>query len=335
MLQLVIKRLLISLPTLIALTFAVFVLVKAVPGDPAMLMLGERASAKELAHVREELGLNRPWYVQYGRFLGDLVLHGDLGRSIKSNEQISHILANKFPATAELAIAAMIFAILIGIPTGLLSSIWPGTFLDFLSMTIAVAGVSMPIFWLALMLIWFFGLQLGWLPLSGRLGIEFSYEPWSGLLLLDSIRAGDWDMLVDALRHLLLPAIALGTIPMAIIARMTRSSMLEVLKQDYVRTARAKGLGLRAVVLKHALKNAGIPILTILGLQFGLLLGGAIITETVFSWPGIGSWLLECVSSRDFPALQGGVLLVASAFVLVNLVVDLLYRTLDPRMRIS
>ena len=335
MLQLVIKRILISLPTLVALTFAVFVLIKAVPGDPAMLMLGERASAEELAHVREDLGLNRPWYVQYGRFLGDLVLHGDLGRSIKSNEQISHILANKFPATAELAIAAMIFAILIGIPTGLFSSIWPGTFLDFLSMTVAVAGVSMPIFWLALMLIWFFGLQLGWLPLSGRLGIEFSYEPWSGLLLLDSLRAGDWDMFVDALRHLLLPAIALGTIPMAIIARMTRSSMLEVLKQDYVRTARAKGLGLRAVVLKHALKNAGIPILTILGLQFGLLLGGAIITETVFSWPGIGSWLLECVSSRDFPALQGGVLLVASAFVLVNLVVDLLYRTLDPRMRIN
>lgn len=334
MIQIVLKRILISIPTLFILTLAVFLLVKAVPGDPAQLMLGERATAESLAQVREEMGLNKPWYVQYGMFANGL-LHGDLGRSIKSNEEVLTILSYKFPATMELAVAAMIFAIILGIPAGLISSIWPGTLFDFASMSLAVTGVSTPIFWLALMLIYIFGLQLNWLPLSGRLGIESSYEPWTGLIFIDSIKTLDFDLFVDGLKHIILPAVALGTIPMAIIARMTRSAMLEVLQQDYVRTAKAKGLAFSSVFLKHALKNASIPILTILGLQFGLLLGGAIITETVFSWPGIGSWLLEAVFSRDYPALQGGVLTVATAFVVVNLVVDLLYRSLDPRMRVQ
>ena len=335
MIQIVLKRLLVTIPTLVALTFVVFLLVKAVPGDPAQLILGERASAESLAKVRMDLGLDRPWYVQYAKFAGGLFLHGDFGRSIKSHEEISAILLNKFPATFELATLAMVFAIFLGIPAGLVSSIWPGTFFDFISMSIAVAGVSMPIFWLALMLIYVFGLQLQWFPLSGRLGIESNYEPSTGLIFLDSLAKGDLGLFWDGVKHICLPAVALGTIPMAIIARMTRASMLEVMLQDYVRTAKAKGLSFSSVFLKHALKNAAVPILTILGLQFGLLLGGAIITETVFSWPGIGSWLLESVFSRDYPALQGGILIVATAFVLVNLCVDLLYRFVDPRMRVE
>jgi peptide/nickel transport system permease protein len=230
---------------------------------------------------------------------------------------------------------AMVFAIIIGIPTGLVAAIRPASIVDFSSMSIAMVGVSMPIFWLALVLTWVFGLELGWFPISGRLSIDFYYEPVTGFVFIDSILAKDWAMLGDALWHIVLPAIALGTIPMAFLARITRASMLEVIKQDYVRTAKAKGVAMWLVYTKHALKNAFIPILTVLGLQFGLLLGGAIITETIFAWPGIGSWLLESVTSRDYPALIGGVLVVAIAFVLVNLVTDLLYRVFDPRMRVA
>ena len=332
---LILRRLLAMIPTLLGLSLAIFLMVKAIPGDPAMLLLGDRADAESLASVRADLGLDRPWYEQYGLFLKRAVVDGDLGRSIKSKEPITTILADKFPATIELAICAILFAMLIGIPMGLLAAIRPGSIFDVGAMSIAVVGVSMPIFWLALMLIWLFGLLLGWLPLSGRMGIEYTYEAQTGFLLFDAMIAGEWGMFWDAVAHLVLPAIALGTIPMAFFARITRGSMLEVTRSDYVRTARAKGLAFTKVYLKHAFKNAAIPILTVLGLQFGLLLGGAIITETVFAWPGLGRWLVESVAARDVPAIEGGVLIVAVAVVTVNLLTDLAYRVVDPRVRVS
>jgi peptide/nickel transport system permease protein len=335
MLVLLVKRLLITLPTLLALTVVVFLMVKAVPGDPAQLLLGERANKQALEAMRHEMGLDRPLAVQYGKFLQKVLTEGDFGRSLNSQEEVIDIIRQKFPATMELAFMAMVFAVTIGIPAGLLAAIWPATVVDFSSMSLAVTGVSMPIFWLALILTWIFGLELGWFPISGRLGIDFYYEPVTGLVLVDALLAGNFAMLKDALWHLVLPGVALGTIPMAFLARITRASMLEVVKQDYIRTAKAKGMAMWLVYSKHALKNAFIPILTMLGLQFGLLLGGAIITETIFAWPGIGSWLLESVNARDYPALEGGILVTSTAFVLVNLVVDLLYRVFDPRVRVS
>ncbi len=323
------------MPTLLALTLAVFLMVKAIPGDPALMLLGERASPEALHEMREELGLNDPLPTQYFGFLKKLVVEGDMGRSLNSSEKISDIIAAKFPATMELALFAMIFAICIGIPSGLFAAIWPGTLIDFTSMSVAIAGVSMPVFWLAMVLTWIFGLELGWMPISQRVGIDFFYDPITGFVLLDSLLTKDYEMFWDGLKHLTLPAITLGTIPMAFLARITRASMLEVLGQDFIRTAKAKGLVMYMVYLKHALKNAAIPLLTVLGLQFGLLLGGAIITETVFSWPGIGSWLLDSVNARDYPALEIGILITASSFVVVNTVVDLLYGLFDPRVRVG
>jgi len=333
--KLLARRLIVAVPTLLGLTLVVFFMLKAVPGDPAMLMLGDRASPETLAEFRQVLGLDQPWHIQYGKFMQRLVIEGDLGRSIASQENVGKIIAEKFPATVELAVAAMCFALLIGVPMGLFAALKPGSVVDATAMTAAVFGVSMPIFWLALILIWIFGLQLDWLPMSGRLGIETTWEPLSNFVILDAIWMRDVELLQDGFRHLILPAIALGTIPMAFLARITRAAMIEVLSQDYVRTARAKGLAASLVYVKHALKNAMIPILTVLGLQFGLLLGGAIITETVFAWPGIGSFLLESVNARDYPALQGGILVTAIAFVAVNFVVDLTYRVFDPRMRVN
>ncbi len=334
-LTLIAKRILIAIPTLLALTLVVFLMVKAVPGDPAQILLGERASADAIATLRRDMGLDQPLLVQYGIFLKKLIFEFDLGRSIASNEDVIDVIAHKFPATMELAIAGMLFAIIIGIPTGLFAAIWPATIIDFLSMTVATVGVSMPIFWLALVLTWIFGLELGLFPMSGRLGIEFYYEPVTGFVFIDSLLASDWSMFTDGLMHIVLPAVALGTIPIAFLARITRASMIEVVKQDYIRTAKSKGLRMWMVYCKHALKNAFIPILTVLGLQFGVLLGGAIITETIFAWPGIGSWLLESVNARDYTALEGGILVTASAFVIVNMAVDLLYRVFDPRMRLT
>jgi peptide/nickel transport system permease protein len=334
-LTLLAKRILVAIPTLISLTLVVFLMVKAIPGDPALMLLGEHADKESLEHTRHELGLDRPWYVQYGTFVKKLVVDFDLGRSLSTQEDIASVIKQKFPATIELAVAGMFFAALIGIPTGLLAAIRPGTLIDFSSMSVAMVGVSMPIFWLALVLTWIFGLELGWFPISGRLGIDFYYEPVTGLVFVDAVIARDWAMLRDALWHIVLPGIALGTIPMAFLARITRAAMLEVVQQDYVRTAKAKGVSMLLVYAKHALKNAFIPILTVIGLQFGLLLGGAIITETIFAWPGVGSWLLESVASRDYNALEAGILVVATAFVVVNLAVDILYRAFDPRMRVS
>jgi peptide/nickel transport system permease protein len=333
LLKLLLRRVMVTVPTLLGLTLVVFFMIKAVPGDSALLLLGERASAESLEEFRRVLGLDQPWHVQYGRFMSRVLVEGDLGRSVVTQQPVTQILMEKFPATVELASAAMIFAMLVGIPMGLLAAMKPGSIIDVGSMSSAVFGVSMPIFWLALMLIWIFGLTLEWLPISGRIGIEQTWDPVTGFVFLDALIAGNPELLLSACAHIILPAVALGTIPMAFLARITRSSMIEVLSQDYVRTARAKGVGQFLIVTRHALKNAAIPVLTVLGLQFGLLLGGAIITETVFAWPGIGSFLLEAVGSRDYPSLQGGILVTATAFVAVNLVVDIAYRAFDPRMR--
>lgn len=325
----------VTVPTLLGLTLLVFMMVKSIPGDPAQLLLGDKATPDALIEVRKQMGLDQPLPVQYGIFIKNLAA-GDLGRSAISGRSINEILFEKFPATIELSIAAMIFAVLVGVPLGYFAALRAGTWFDFASMAGAVAGVSLPVFWLGLLLVWFFGVQFDLLPISGRLAIEFvDFEGKTGFMLLDAILQGNWEVFQSAFSHLILPAITLGTIPMSFLARMTRASLMEVLNQDYVRTAFSKGLANHDVYGRHAFKNAMIPILTIAGLQFGLLLGGAMITETIFSWPGVGSWLLDALHSRDVPAIEGGVLTVACAFVVVNLFVDLLYRSLDPRVRVS
>lgn len=334
MLDLILKRLAVTVPTLLALTFILFSMVKAVPGDPAQLLLGDRASAESLKAIRAELGLDKPFLVQYGIYMKKLILERDLGRSIKSEEKISEIIAAKLPATFELAVGAMIIACFVGIPIGMLASYKPGSVIDFSVMAGAVTGLSMPVFWLGLLLMLFFGLELGWFPISGRLAVDYYYEQRSGFLLFDSLfYEHDFEMFKSALSHLALPALTLATIPTAFLARMTRSSMLESLSQDYIRTAKSKGLSFAAIYGKHAFKNASLPIVTVLGLQFGTLLGGAMITETIFSWPGMGRWILESVSARDFPAIVGGVMVVASCFIFINLIVDIGYKFIDPRMR--
>lgn len=328
------KRLLALVPTLLAISFVVFFMIHLAPGDPAQSILGERATPEALSMLRHQMGLDRPLHVQYAIYLRD-VLHGDLGRSISTHEEVAVELSQRFPATLELALASMIFAAFVGIAAGIYSAARRGTWVDGITMVGALVGVSMPIFWLGLMLILLFAVQLGWFPLSGRFTSGMSVVPITHLAILDSLLRGRPDVAWDALKHLVLPAVALGTIPMAVIARMTRSSVLEILGQDYVRTARAKGLPEWKVVLKHVLKNSFIPILTVLGLEFGSLLGGAIITETIFAWPGVGRYLLLSVEARDFRAVQAGVMMVASLFVMVNLVVDLLYAVFDPRIKYS
>jgi len=328
----ILKRFLALIPTLLGITVLVFLMVHLVPGDPAQVMLGERASAETLAKLRVELGLDQPLHIQFSGYLGNL-LHGDLGRSIKSRERIAVELGARFPATLELALVSMVLACLIGLGAGILSAVRRNSLWDYVGMTVSLAGVSLPIFWLGLMMIMFFSVWLGLFPVSGRLSAHIFVSSVTGLYLIDSLIAGDFMAFGDVLWHLVLPGITLGTVPAAVIVRMTRSSLLEVLREDYVRTAWAKGLSERVVVLRHALRNAFIPILTVISLQFGYLLGGAVMTESIFAWPGLGRWLILAVYSRDFPAIQGGVLLVAVTFVLVNLIADLLYAWLDPRIK--
>lgn len=334
MFELVFRRISVTVPTLIAMTFILFCMIKAVPGDPAQLILGERASPEALAQVRQELGLDKPFITQYLVYIENLFIEGDFGRSIKTDEKIITIISQKLPATIELALGAILIATLLGIPVGILASLKPGSLFDFSAMFGAVLGVSMPVFWLGLLLMLFFGLELGWFPISGRLSVDFFYEPTTGFLLFDSlVHEKDTEMFKNALSHLVLPAVTLATIPLAFLARMTRSSMLESLSQDYIRTAKAKGLSPFSIYCKHALRNASLPIITVTGLQFGTLLGGAMITETIFSWPGMGRWILDSVSARDFPAIQAGVLVIATCFIVINLLVDIGYRFLDPRLQ--
>ena len=321
--------------SLLGVSILVFWMVHLIPGDPALMILGERANEAALQELREQMGLDQPKAVQYARFLSDLS-RLDLGRSFRTKGLVAEEIGWHFPPTAELTLAAMMFATVFGILAGVVSAINRGGFWDFATMFGALAGISIPIFWLGLMLILLFAHQLDLFPVSGRLDalLDLEIERRTNFMLLDTLLAGNLAAFADAVWHLILPAITLGTVPLAIITRMTRSSLLEVLNQQYITTAYAKGLSQWIVVGKHALKNSLIPVITVIGLEFGYLLGGAILTEHIFSWPGIGSWLLKAVEARDIRPIQGGVLFIAALFMSVNLIVDLLYAYIDPRIRV-
>lgn len=327
-----IKRILLVIPVLIGVSILAFSILHLIPGDPAQVILGERSTPQALAQLREDLGLNEPLYYQYFTFMKN-VLKGDFGKSIITNESVSTELFTAFATTLELTFLAMLIAIIVGISVGTLAAVKQYSIFDNVSMVGALMGVSMPIFWLGLLMIWLFSYKLGWLPASGRLAVTFDVERVTNFIFIDTLIAGNFKAFVDALKHLIMPAVALATIPMAIIARMTRSSMLEVMRQDYIRTARAKGLSEWVVIFKHSIKNAFLPIITVIGLQVGLLLGGAVMTETIFSLPGLGRKMYKSIMARDYPMVQGGILLIAFFFVLVNLIVDILYMYIDPRIK--
>jgi len=327
------KRLGLVLPTFLGITILVFSLIRLLPGDPVEALSGERGMTPErYQRLIHEFGLDRPLYVQYGEYVWR-ALHGDLGLSTITHEPVFREFIARFPATIELSVCAMLLALLIGLPAGMLAAVKRNTVWDYSVMGASLTGFSMPIFWWGLLLILTFSVWLGWTPVSGRIAIQFDIPPVTGFMLIDSLLSSDKGAFKSALSHLILPSIALGTIPLAVIARMTRSSMLEVLREDYVRTARAKGASTVRVIGVHALRNALIPVVTTAGLQVGTLLAGAILTETIFSWPGIGKWLVEAIGRRDYPAVQGGILLSATTIIAVNLVVDLLYGVINPRIR--
>jgi len=333
MFRLLARRLALIVPTFIGVTLLGFLLIHSIPGDPVEVRVGERGiSPERLAYFRHELGLDQPLWKQFLDYQGQL-LHGDLGRSVVTQESVWAEFKTFFPATLELGLCALLFAVVLGLPLGVMAAVRRGSALDYGLIGLSVTGASMPIFWWGLMAVLVFSVGLGWTPVSGRIDELYYIEPWSGFLLIDSWFSDDAGAFRSAVRHLILPAVVLGTIPLATIARMTRSAMLEVLGEDYVRTARAKGLAPGRVVVVHALRNALIPVVTVLGLQVGALLGGAILTETVFAWPGVGHWLVESVQRRDYNVLQGGTLLIAVLVMLVNLGVDVLYGVLNPRLR--
>jgi peptide/nickel transport system permease protein len=353
----IIQRLVLLIPVLIGISVVTFSMLRLIPGDPATVMLGEHATTEQVEDFRERMGLNDPIYIQYFRYLQS-VMQGDLGRSSLTQERVIVELGQRLPATIELSLGAMFVACSVGIIAGVIAAYYHNSFFDLATMTGALIGVSMPIFWLGLILMYIFGFKLKWLPPSARMTVGIDLQtlneayhldqilsgPWgtrviaftdfvSGFYLPASILTGNWKALLDVLKHLVLPSVALGSIPMAIIARMTRSSLLEVLGEDYVRTARAKGLQERAVLTRHAMKNAFLPIITVIGLQVGGLLAGAILTETIFSWPGMGRLVVNRILARDYPSVQGSVLAIALVFVFVNLMVDISYAYLDPRIR--
>jgi peptide/nickel transport system permease protein len=316
----------------------VFAMIALAPGDPARVMLGERASRDALERLRRDLGLDKPLIEQYGSYLKRIAVL-DFQRSIKTGQKVADEIAARFPATIELTICAMILATSLGVLVGVLSATRKNTWVDYTAMVGALAGVSMPIFWLGLVLMLVFAVVLHVLPTGGRMDLRLVFTPITGFYVIDSfvylVREGRPDYLASALRHLILPSVALGTIPMAIIARITRSSMLEVLKQDYIKTARAAGIPERRVIYRYALRNALLPVITVIGLQFGLLLSGAILTETIFAWPGIGKWIYNAIEARDYPAVQGGIIVIATIFVLINVLVDFLYSIVNPKIRLS
>jgi peptide/nickel transport system permease protein len=329
-----IRRLFGLIPVLLGISILVFAFVRAIPGDPARVMLGERATEEAVQQIREDMGLNRPLLEQYLKYMGG-ILRGDLGTSIFSQIPVADDMKRRFPATLELSLAAMLFALLVGVPLGILAAVRRNSAVDNVAMAVALIGVSMPVFWLGMILKFIFSISTKVFPPSARISdlLSFSFEPITNMYILDGLLRLNFVVVWDAMLHLVMPAVALGTIPMAIIARMTRSSMVEVLSQDYVRTAKAKGLVQRTVVWKHALRNAMLPVITVVGLSFGGLLSGAVLTETIFSWSGIGSWIYEGIFQRDYPVIQSGVLLVSLVFVLVNLIVDLSYAFFDPRIQ--
>lgn len=333
MLRFLLTKVSLIIPTFFGVTLLTFAMVRLIPGDPIELMAGERGVTPERhALLAAQYGFDKPMLEQYVIYISD-VLQGDLGKSIVTKKPVLSEFLTLFPATVELSICAMIFALVIGLPVGIIAGVRRGSFWDHSVMGVSLTGYSMPIFWWGLLLIILFSVNLHWTPVSGRISLLYFFDDVTGFMLIDSLLSGQKGAFASALHHLVLPAIVLGTIPLAVIARMTRSAMIEVLGDDYVRTARAKGLSPLRVVSVHALRNALIPVITVIGLQVGTLLAGAILTETIFAWPGIGKWLIESINRRDYPSLQGGVLLVAMVIVAVNLIVDLLYGLINPRIR--
>ena len=334
MLSYILRRLLILIPTLLGVSIIIFFMLHITPGDPAELLLGERASQHLLNEMREHLGLNQPLYVQYGMFLKRLV-QLDLGETIWTRQKVWTEIRQRFPATIELSVAALFISCTLGMLLGIVSATKQYSIFDYLSMLGALIGVSMPIFWLGLVFMLVFAVNLDWLPISGRLSVGVDLDVVTNFYVLDALITANWEALGDALWHLIMPAMTLSTIPTAIVARMTRSAMLEVLRQDYIKTAKAKGLSQFKVVFKHALRNALIPVVTTIGLQFGVLLGGAILTETIFAWPGVGKWMYDAVMQRDYMVIQNGTLFIAGLFVIINLGVDVLYAVINPRISVK
>jgi peptide/nickel transport system permease protein len=334
MLRFVVRRLLLLFPILLGLSIVVFFWIRALPGGPAQALLGERATPETIAQIERQYGLDQPVHVQYWKYL-ERTTHFDLGTSVASRRPVTDELAERFPATIELSLAAMLFSVVFGIPLGFIAAKRYGTWLDHASLVGSLIGISIPIFFLAILLKYAFAVKLGLLPSVGRISVLIDIPHPTKFYVLDAILAGNPSALWDVLKHLILPAIALGSIPLAIIARITRAAVLDVQNEDYVRTARAKGLPPRVVDGRHIFRNALLPIVTIIGLQTGLLLSGAVLTETVFAFPGMGTWLVQAIRNRDFPVLHGGILFVSLVFVLVNLLVDITYALINPRIRVS
>jgi dipeptide transport system permease protein len=333
MIRLILSRLAVLLPTFIGVSIIAFAFIHLLPGDPIQLLSGERVMSPERhAEIMHELGYDRPLIVQYVSYLGDLVT-GDFGNSVVTKRPVLKDFLALFPATLELSLVAMLIAITLGVPAGVIAAVKRGSIFDQAMMSVALVGYSMPIFWWGLLLIIFFSGFLGWTPVSGRISLIYFFPPVTGFMLIDSLLSGQKGAFISALSHLILPSIVLATIPLAVIARQTRSAMLEVLGEDYVRTARAKGLPPIAVIGIHALRNALVPVVTTIGLQVGFLMAGAILTETIFSWPGIGKWMVDSVFKRDYPVVQGGLVLIALIIMAVNLLVDVLYGLINPRIR--
>lgn len=332
MLSYTIRRIFSLVPVLFGMTLIVFAIIHAIPGNPAQVILGQKATKEAIAEVTKQLGLDRPWYIQYVEYINNL-LHGNLGVSLRTRAPINEEIWPYLAATVELTIVAMLIAIFIGVNAGIISAWFSKSWFDYGAMVLALIGVSMPIFWLGLMMQWGFSIQLDWLPTTGRENVRDPVTAITNIYIIDTLMQGRTDQFFTVLKHLIMPSVALATIPMAIIARMTRATMLEVMNSDFIRTARAKGLRMFWVVYKHSLKNAIIPVLTVIGLQTGLLLGGAILTETIFAWPGIGRYLYDAITFRDYPVIQSGILVIAAIFVLINLIVDLLYAFIDPRIK--
>ena len=334
MVRFIVRWLLLLVPILIGVSILVFVWIRALPGSPAESLLGERATPATIERLRQEYGLNQSVFVQYEKYV-EATLKGDLGYSIASRRPVTEELRHRFPATVELALAAMFFAIVFGVPLGFFAAKRYGSLVDHGSLFASLIGISIPIFFLGLILKYVFAVKLGWLPSVGQIDVTKNVKHPTNFYVLDAIITHDWGTFADVLKHLVLPAVALGTIPLAIVARITRAAVLDVQNEDYVRTARAKGLSPRIVDRRHVFRNALLPLSTVIGLQTGLLLSGAILTETVFAWPGVGIWLADAISARDYPVLQAGILFLATVFVLVNLIVDISYAIINPRIRYS
>lgn len=328
------KRLILLLPVILGVSILAFFVMHMFQTDPATLILGQHATTDQINALREQLGLNKPIVIQYFDFING-IFHGTFGESLMTKTPVFEELLSRFPATIELAVTSIILASIFGIIMGVISAIKQNSIVDYICMIVSLLGVSMPIFWLGLILILVFGVNLHWLPVSGRIQIGLEPEKITGFYLLDSLLKGNMESFKSAVMHLILPAVALASYSTAIIARMTRSTMLEVVRQDYIRTARAKGILERPIIFTHALKNALIPVITVIGLQFGSLLGGAVLTETIFSWPGVGKYTVDAILNTDYPVVQGAVMMMATIFVLVNLVVDLVYALIDPRIKYS